>query len=127
MVTENWRRYSKPAPGGGSCRLCRHASSRRQQVVPHKPGGLPPCRFAHAPPGVYDGGVMRMSRIRLDPYLLLLLGLSLFAAAPLLAPGYFYGAHDGRHSVFFARMFDEAIRIGALWPRWAMQHNQGCG
>ena len=70
---------------------------------------------------------MRMSRIRLDPYLLLLLGLSLFAAAPLLAPGYFYGAHDGRHSVFFARMFDEAIRSGALWPRWAMHHNQGYG
>jgi len=68
-----------------------------------------------------------MSRIRLDPYLLLLFGLSLFAAAPLLAPGYFYGAHDGRHSVFFARMFDEAIRSGALWPRWAMHHNQGYG
>ncbi len=84
-------------------------------------------RFAHAPPGVYDGGVMRMSRVRLDPYLLLLFGLSLFAAAPLLAPGYFYDAHDGRHSVFFASMFDEAIRSGALWPRWAMHHNQGYG
>jgi hypothetical protein len=64
---------------------------------------------------------------RVDPYLLLLFGLSLLALAPLLAPGYFYSAHDGRHSVFFVTMFDEAIRSGALWPRWAMHHNQGYG
>ena len=57
-------------------------------------------------------------------YLLLLAALSLFALAPLMAPGYFYGAHDGRHSVFFTSMFDEAIRSGALWPQWAMHHNQ---
>jgi hypothetical protein len=62
-----------------------------------------------------------------DPYLLLLLGLSLLALTPLFAPGYFYAAHDGRHSVFFATMFDEAFRDGALWPRWAMHHNQGYG
>ena len=38
---------------------------------------------------------------RIDPYILLLFGLSLFALAPLAAPGYFYSAHDGRHSVFY--------------------------
>jgi hypothetical protein len=70
---------------------------------------------------------MRRSLLRVDPYLLLLLGLSFFALAPLTAPGYFYSAHDGRHSVFFAAMFDESIRSGALWPRWAMHHNQGYG
>lgn len=64
---------------------------------------------------------------RIDPYLLLLLGLSLLVLAPLLAPGYFYSTHDGRHSVFYLTMFDEAIRDGALWPRWAMHHNQGYG
>ncbi|RIK38896.1 MAG: hypothetical protein DCC55_19660, partial [Chloroflexi bacterium] len=57
----------------------------------------------------------------------MLLVLSSFALLPLLASGYFYSAHDGRHSVFFVTMFDEAIRDGALWPRWAMHHNQGYG
>jgi hypothetical protein len=70
---------------------------------------------------------MRTLPVRVDPYLLLLLALSLFALAPLATPGYFYSAHDGRHSVFFVTMFDEAIRSGALWPRWAMHHNQGYG
>ncbi|MFN3978773.1 MAG: hypothetical protein ACK4SA_00145 [Caldilinea sp.] len=69
----------------------------------------------------------RIRRWRPDPYLLLLLALTLFALTPLLSPNYFYGAHDGRHSVFFVAMFDEAIRDGALWPIWAMHHNQGYG
>lgn len=64
---------------------------------------------------------------RLDPYLILLLVLTGFVLAPLLTDGYFYSAHDGRHSVFFVAMFDEAIRDGALWPRWAMHHSQGYG
>ena len=64
---------------------------------------------------------------RPDPYLLLLFGLSLFALAPLMAPGYFYSAHDGRHSVFYQVMFDASLRDGALWPRWAMHHLQGYG
>ncbi len=59
--------------------------------------------------------------------LLLLTGLSLFAISILFAPGYFYGAHDGRHSVFYLIMFDASIRDGALWPRWAMHHSHGYG
>lgn len=64
---------------------------------------------------------------RVDPYLLLLLTLSLPALFPLFAPGYFYEAHDGRHSVFYQIMFDASFRNGALWPRWAMHHLQGYG
>ncbi len=64
---------------------------------------------------------------RVDPYLLLLLVLSFFALTPLLAPGYFYTAHDGRHSVFFVTIFDEAIRDGAWWPTWGMHHAHGYG
>jgi hypothetical protein len=71
--------------------------------------------------------ITRIRRWRPDPYWILLTGLSLFALVPLLSPGYFYSAHDGRHSVFFVAMFDEAIRDGALWPVWAMHHNQGYG
>ncbi len=68
-----------------------------------------------------------MRRIRIDPYLILLLVLSLPVLAPLFAPGYFYDAHDGRHSVFYLVQFDASIRDGAFWPRWAMHHNQGYG
>lgn len=65
--------------------------------------------------------------MRLNPYGVLAVLLTIFALWPLFAPGYFYGAHDGRHSVFYVTMFDEAIRNGALWPRWAMHHNAGYG
>ncbi len=64
---------------------------------------------------------------RIDHYLVLLLGLSLLALTPLAAPGYFYEAHDGRHSVFYLQMFDASVRSGAWWPRWAMHHIQGYG
>jgi len=68
-----------------------------------------------------------MRKLRLDPYLLLLLVLALPALAPLAAPGYMFDAHDGRHSVFYVQMFEASIRDGALWPRWAMHHTQGLG
>ncbi len=68
-----------------------------------------------------------MRKLRVDPYLLLLLVLALPALAPLAAPGYMFDAHDGRHSVFYVQMFDASIRDGALWPRWAMHHTQGLG
>lgn len=64
---------------------------------------------------------------RMDPYLLLLWLLTLPALVPLAMPGYFYGAHDGRHSVFYLLQFDAGLRDGALWPRWAMHHIQGYG
>ncbi len=70
---------------------------------------------------------MRRLLGRIDPTLLLVFALSLPALAPLLAPGYFYLAHDGRHSVFYQIMFDASLRDGALWPRWAMHHLQGYG
>ncbi len=70
---------------------------------------------------------MRRLINRIDPYLVLLLVLSSFVLVPLLAPGYFYAAHDGRHSVFYIAMFDASLADGALWPRWAMHHIQGYG
>lgn len=66
-------------------------------------------------------------RARLTPGLLLLTGGMLLALLPLLDPGYFYNAHDGRHSVFYVMMFDASIQDGARWPRWAMHHIQGYG
>jgi hypothetical protein len=64
---------------------------------------------------------------RIDPYLILLFLFSLFAIAPLLAPGYFWGAHDGRHSVYFLFEFDRSIQDGILYPRWAPDYTFGYG
>jgi len=64
---------------------------------------------------------------RLGTYLVLLVALVLPVLAPLVAPGYFFDAHDGRHSVFYLIQFDASFRDGAWWPRWAMHHIQGYG
>ncbi len=60
-------------------------------------------------------------------HLLLLLAFSVFALAPLTAPGYFIYAHDARHSVYFLQMFDMSIRDGAWFPRWATDMVFGYG
>jgi hypothetical protein len=68
-----------------------------------------------------------LPKFRFSPEPLLLVALTLLALAPLYNAGYFYDAHDGRHSVFYLIMFDASLRDGALWPRWAMHHIQGYG
>ncbi|MGC8779642.1 MAG: 6-pyruvoyl-tetrahydropterin synthase-related protein [Anaerolineae bacterium] len=62
-----------------------------------------------------------------DPYLLLVLIFLLPALLPLTAPGYFFNAHDGHHSVFWLVEFDAALRDGAWWPVWAPDHVLGFG
>ncbi|MBM3130711.1 MAG: hypothetical protein FJ009_19040 [Chloroflexi bacterium] len=57
----------------------------------------------------------------------LILVFSLFALAPLTAPGYFTFAHDARHSVYFLQMFDATLRDGAWYPRWAADMVFGYG
>ncbi len=68
----------------------------------------------------------RLSR-RVDAYLILLLLLSLFAIAPLFQPGYFWGAHDARHSVYFLFEFDRSIQDGIWYPRWSPDFAFGYG
>jgi len=58
---------------------------------------------------------------------ILLCAFSLFALAPLTAPGYFVFAHDARHSVYFLQMFDQSVRDGAWFPRWAADMVFGYG
>src|SRR5260370_13843119 len=53
--------------------------------------------------------------------------LSIFALSPLLAPGYFWGAHDARHSVYFLFEFNRAIADGILFPRWLPDFTFGYG
>ncbi|MBI3538601.1 MAG: hypothetical protein HY070_13720 [Chloroflexi bacterium] len=68
---------------------------------------------------------MRVPRV--DRYFILILFFSLFALAPLSAPGYFSAAHDARHSVYFLQMFDQSMRDGAWFPRWAADMVFGYG
>jgi hypothetical protein len=62
-----------------------------------------------------------------DPYLILTLLLSLFAIGPLMQPGYFWGAHDARSSVYFLFEFNKSIGDGILWPRWGPDWGFGYG
>jgi hypothetical protein len=62
-----------------------------------------------------------------DVHLVLALLLAIPALLPLAAPGYFFDAHDGRHSVFWLLEFDRAFSDGALWPVWVPDHVLGFG
>jgi len=64
---------------------------------------------------------------KLDPYLLLVVLLSLFSIGPLLQPGYFWEAHDARHSVYFLFELDRSIQDGVLYPRWQPDFAFGYG
>jgi hypothetical protein len=64
---------------------------------------------------------------RLDPYLLLIVLLSLLPMAPMLQPGYQWHAHDARHSVYFLFEFDRGIQDGSLFPRWQPDFAFGYG
>jgi hypothetical protein len=55
---------------------------------------------------------------RVDPYPFLIILLALFPIGPLLQSGYFWDAHDARHSVYFLFEFDRGIQDSILYPRW---------
>ncbi len=68
-----------------------------------------------------------LSHLRAEPAFVLALLLTIPALLPLAAPGYFFGAHDGRHTVFWLLEFDRAFSDGALWPIWVPDHVLGFG
>ena len=70
---------------------------------------------------------MRSLRAFISSPLALLILLSAFAWAPLLAPGYFLRAHDARHSLIWLSELHQGVESGFLWPRWAPDHAQGYG
>ncbi|GAB4455997.1 MAG: hypothetical protein Kow0031_37390 [Anaerolineae bacterium] len=65
--------------------------------------------------------------IRNSQFIILTLLLSLPAIGPLLQPGYFWGAHDARHSVYFLHQFNKAMQDGIWYPRWAPDFAFGYG
>ena len=55
------------------------------------------------------------------------LALTIFAAAPFLLPGYFWGANDARHHVYFLFEYDRLVQDGIWWPRWSPDFAFGYG
>lgn len=57
----------------------------------------------------------------------LTLALTSFAVAPFTLPGYFWGAHDARHHVYFLFEYDRLVQDGIWWPRWSPDFAFGYG
>lgn len=82
-----------------------------------------------------DGGLAAVRRllaragvhIQVDLYAAVLAAVSLVVLGPMLQPGYFWGAHDARHSVYFLFEFDRVFRDGVLYPRWFPDMTYGYG
>ena len=60
-------------------------------------------------------------------HLILVVLLSAIAAAPLLKPGYFWGAHDARHDVYFIFQYLRGIEGGDWLARWSPDFSWGYG
>jgi hypothetical protein len=57
----------------------------------------------------------------------LALASTIFAVAPFLLPGYFWGANDARHHVYFLFEYDRLVQDGIWWPRWSPDFAFGYG
>jgi hypothetical protein len=61
-------------------------------------------------------------------FYLALIGLfGLVVISPLLQPGYFWGAHDARHAVYFIFQYDKAVQDGIWLPGWGPDWAFGYG
>jgi hypothetical protein len=65
--------------------------------------------------------------LRPSAFSLLVLLFGLIAIAPLLQPGYFWGAHDARHDVYFLFQYDKSVLGGNWFPRWGPDWAFGYG
>lgn len=62
-----------------------------------------------------------------DPLFWLTLALTVFAVAPFTLPGYFWGANDARHHVYFLFQYERVVQDGVWWPRWSPDFAFGYG
>lgn len=76
---------------------------------------------------VVAGGAPALPPLWRDPLLWLAVALTVFAAAPFLLPGYFWGANDARHHVYFLFEYDRLVQDGIWWPRWSPDFAFGYG
>jgi hypothetical protein len=58
---------------------------------------------------------------------LLVVLFGLIVLSPLLQPGYFWGAHDARHDVYFIFQYDKSVQDGIWFPRWSPDWTFGYG
>jgi hypothetical protein len=98
--------------------------------MPANPVETPQQTMPRAPRGA--GLRVRISALWLrlagiDPYIVLIILLSLFPISPMLQPGYQWDAHDARHNVYFLFEFDRGFQDGNLYPRWQPDFAFGYG
>ena len=67
------------------------------------------------------------NRMREWLYIALILVFALIVISPLLQPGYFWGAHDARHDVYFIFQYDKSVQDGIWFPRWSPDWTFGYG
>ncbi len=72
-------------------------------------------------------GAYRLPPLWRDALFWLSIALSIFAMAPFFLPGYFWGANDARHHVYFLFEFDRVVQDGVWWPRWSPDFAFGYG
>jgi len=60
-------------------------------------------------------------------FIVLIVLLGLVVLAPLLQPGYFWGAHDARHDVYFIFEYDKSVQDGNWLPSWGPDWAFGYG
>ncbi len=65
--------------------------------------------------------------LRRDGLFWLTLALTAFAVAPFALPGYFWGANDARHHVYFLFEYNRLVEDGIWWPRWSPDFAFGYG
>lgn len=75
----------------------------------------------------YEAEILPAVPLWRDGFFWFTLGLTLFAVAPFLLPGYFWGANDARHHVYFLFEYDRAVQDGIWWPRWSPDFAFGYG
>ena len=66
-------------------------------------------------------------QVTIDRYAVALVAVSLLVLGPMFQPGYFWGAHDPRHAVYFLYEFDHVFTDGVLYPRWFPEMTYGFG
>jgi hypothetical protein len=71
--------------------------------------------------------VVTVTALWRDGLFWLTLALSWFAVAPFTLPGYFWGANDARHHVYFLFEYNRLVEDGIWWPRWSPDFAFGYG
>jgi hypothetical protein len=85
-----------------------------------RPGDASPAASTHST-------VATVTALWRDGLFWLTLALSWFAVAPFTLPGYFWGANDARHHVYFLFEYNRLVEDGIWWPRWSPDFAFGYG